>query len=146
MSRVGGIPSQVEGRVAELRAEFDSAFARRSAPEGSELTDVLALRIGEDAVVLRLSDLAEVIAHPVLTPVPTTVPALIGLAAGRGYPIGVFDLGLLLGRRPVKPRWLVRAAVEPVGLTFEHFDGYQRISLESAGSPSLVTMSTLIDA
>ena len=146
MSRPGVLAGRVEGRVAELRAEFDSAFARRPAAEGGELTDVLALRVGDDAGALRLSDLAEVLAHPVLTPVPTSVPALIGLAAGRGYPIGVFDLGLLLGHRPVEPRWLVRAAAAPVGLVFEHFDGYQRISLDSAGSPPLISMSVLIDA
>jgi|SRR4051794_19981079 chemotaxis signal transduction protein len=146
MSRPGALAGPVEDRVAELRAEFDSAFTRRLAPEGGELTDVLTLRIGDDSGVLRLSDLAEVIAHPVLTPVPTSVPALIGLAAGRGYPIGVFDLGLLLGRGPVEPRWLVRAAAAPVGLVFEHFDGYHRISLDSAESPPLISMSTLIDA
>jgi chemotaxis signal transduction protein len=147
MSRHGGIPVQTGGRVAEMRAEFDSAFSRSSVPSDTELTDVLALRIGDEPCLLRLSDIAEVIAHPVLTPVPSLAPALIGLTSGRGSPVGAYDLGSLLGRAPVEPRWLVLVAAEAgVGLLFEHFDGYHRIPLGPDGSRQLVEMSTLIEA
>lgn len=146
MSRYGGVPIQADGRVARMRVEFDSAFSRSPVVPDADLTDVLGLRIGDEPCWLRLTEIAEVIAHPVFTPVPTSVPTLIGLGTGRGLPIGAYDLGLLLGRGPVKPRWLVLAAAEPgVGLAFEHFDGYQRIPLGPDGSRRLVEMSTLID-
>lgn len=150
MSRSAGVPivpRQATGRAAEMRADFDAAFSRLPERSQIELTDVLALRIGDEPCVLRLSDIAELIGHPVLTPVPTPVPALIGLTSRRGSPVAAYDLGRLLGRAPVEPRWLVLAAAEPgVGLAFEHFDGYHRISLGPAGSQQMVEMSTLINA
>ena len=145
MSRHAGILTQPGGRVAEMRTEFDAAFSRVPAPPAVDLTDVLALRVGNEPCLLRLSDIAEVSAYPVLTPVPTPVPALIGITVGRGSPIAAYDLGLLLGRAPVTPRWLVLAAASPgVGIVFEHFDGYRQTSLGPAGSAQLVEMSTLI--
>ncbi len=96
--------------------------------------------------MLRLSEIAEVVAHPVLTAVPTTTPALLGLTAARNTPIAGYDLGLLLGRAPVAPRWMVLAAADPgVGLVFEHFEGYHRISLEDGGSQRMITMASLIE-
>ncbi len=133
-------------RAAQMRADFDSAFSRVPVQPQLDLTNVLALRIGDERCMLRLSDVAEVVAHPILTPVPTSAPALIGITACRGFPTAAFDLGVLLGRAPVAPRWLVVAAAEPgVGLVFEHFDGYQQILLGLAGSQRLIEMSTLID-
>jgi len=147
MSRHGGIPSQPGGRVAQLRVEFDSTFSRLPVASTDDLTDVLALRIGDEPCLLRLSEIAEVIAHPVLTGVPTVVPALVGITVGRGSPVAAYDLGLLLGRAAVVPRWLVLAAAEPgVAIVFEHFDGYRQTSLGPNGSAQLVEMTTLIGA
>jgi hypothetical protein len=141
------IPAHSGERVAQMRADFDSAFSRLSVQPTTDLTDVLELKIGDDRCLLRLSEVAELVAHPVLTPVPTPVPALIGIAACRGSPIAAYDLGRLLGRAPVAPRWLVIVAAEPgVGLVFEHFAGYQRISLGAGGSQRLIEMTTLIAA
>ena len=145
MSRHAGIPTQTGGLVAELRTEFDSAFARLPAPAGEALTDVLALRLGDEACMLRLSDIAEVIAHPVLTPVPTPVPALLGITTARGVPVAAYDLGQLLGRAPVTPHWLVLSAAEPgVGVVFERFDGYRQFSPGPNGSTQLIEMAALI--
>ncbi|HST83800.1 MAG TPA: chemotaxis protein CheW [Kineosporiaceae bacterium] len=147
MSRPIGIPAQIGERAAQMRADFDSAFSRLPVQPPTDLIDVLELKIGDDSCLLRLSEVAELVAHPVFTPVPTPVPALIGIAACRGSPIAAYDLGLLLGRAPVAPRWLVIVAAEPgVGLVFEQFDGYQRISLGPGGSQRLIEMTTLIAA
>ena len=141
------LPALVVDRAAAMRAEFDAAFSRVPVQSEAELTDVLALRIGDEPCLLRLSDVAEVSAHPLLTPVPTSVRALLGITGGRGSPVAAYDLGLLLDRAPVTPRWLVVAAAEPgVGLAFEHFDGYQRVSLGTSRSRLLVEMTTLIEA
>jgi hypothetical protein len=147
MSRHAGIPTQGGGRAAEMRTEFDLAFSRVPVSTETDLTDVLALRIGDEACLLRLSDIAEVIARPMLTPVPTSAPAMLGITAGRGVPVAGYDTGLLLGRSPVLPHWLVLVAAEPaIGLVFEHFDGYQQISNGSTGDRRLLEMPALIDA
>ena len=77
----------------------------------------------------------------------TSAPALLGITAGRGVPVAGYDTGLLLGRSPVLPHWLVLVAAEPaIGLVFEHFDGYQQISNGSTGDRRLLEMPALIDA
>jgi hypothetical protein len=140
------IPHQGAGRAGEMRIEFDASFARTPSQLPSDLTDVLTLRIGDAPCLLRLSDIAEVISRPVLTPVPTATPALLGITTGRGIPVAAFDLGLLLGQAVVGHRWLLLLAAEPeVGLVFEQFDGYQRLALGSAGSHRLVEIPAVID-
>jgi chemotaxis signal transduction protein len=133
-------------RAAHMRADFDAGFARRPRDGQDDLTDVLALRVGDDEVVLRLGEIAELIARPVLTPVPSTAPALIGLTASRGAPVAAYDLAVLLGRARTEPRWMVIAAAEPgAGLTFEHFGGYRRIRLGSGHAHRLVEVAALVE-
>jgi purine-binding chemotaxis protein CheW len=140
------MPTQAGGRVAEMRTEFDSTFTRLPAPAAEALTDVLALRLGDEPCMLRLSEIAEVIAHPVITPVPTPEPALLGITAARGVPVAAYDLGRLLGRAPVTPHWLVLSAAEPgVGMVFEQFDGYRQFSPGPNGSSQLLEMAALIN-
>jgi chemotaxis signal transduction protein len=146
MSRHVEVLGPTTSRAVQMRVEFDSAFSRVPVNSQIELTDVLALSIDEQPCLLRLSDLAEVIAHPAITAVPTQAPALLGLAARRGHPVGVYDLGRLLGRAPVTPRWLVFVAAEPgIALAFESLDGYRRIELSENKSRELIEMSTVID-
>jgi chemotaxis signal transduction protein len=146
VSRAGGIPSQMDAQVTQLRAEFDVAFSRLPTPVADRTTDLLMLNVGDHPCAIRLSEIAEVSTRPVLVAVPTRVPALIGLTARQGSPVAAYDLGLLLGRAPVTPRWLVLAAAEPgVGLAFEHFTGYQRIPSGSPVSAELLDISALID-
>jgi purine-binding chemotaxis protein CheW len=128
-----------------MRAEFDAAFAQPPPPADTELEDVLALRLGDDRCVLRLSDIARMAASPPLTAVPTPAPALLGITSHHGAVIAAYDLAILLGRPPSQPRWLVIAKGEPsLGVTFEHFDGYQRIRRSSTDSLLLVQMPTIV--
>jgi chemotaxis signal transduction protein len=142
----GGIPLQRTGLAAEMRAEFDSAFSRPPRQPGTGLEDMLALRLGAERCFVRLSDIAGVIANPLLTAVPTTAPALLGITSNHGSLVGAYDLAVLLGRVPTKPRWLVICAAEPsVGLTFEHFDGYQRVTGSLSESVLLVRMPAVVE-
>ena len=136
----------VDGRAAQMRAEFDDGFTRVPVAVEADLTDVLALRLGEVPALLRLGDIAEVIAEPVLTPVPGPVPALLGIAVGRGVPVAAYDLGLLFDQGPVAPRWLLLLASEPgIGIVFEHFDGFYRLGPDAARSDRLIEVPALID-
>lgn len=143
----GGIPQQRTGLAAEMRAEFDSAFSHLPRQPGTELEDVLALRLGAERCFVRLSDIAGVIAHPRLTVVPTPAPALLGITSNHGSLVGAYDLAVLLGRVPTKPRWLVICAAEPsIGLTFEHFDGYQQVTGSLSESVLLVRMRAVVES
>jgi chemotaxis signal transduction protein len=142
-----GVPFPRTGRASAMRVEFDSAFARPpSRPEGS-LEDVLALRLRDERCVLRLRDLAGVIAHPLITAVPTLAPALLGVIGSRGSVVAAYDLCVLRGGPATIPRWLVISAAEPtVGVTFEHFDGYRRITSGSPDSGRLIELAAVVES
>lgn len=128
-TRHAGVPQPRTERAATMHAEFDAGFARPPAQTDTALEDVLALRLGDERCVLRLRDLAGVVAHPLITAVPTASPALVGLIGNRGTVVAAYDLCVLRGGPPSTPRWLVISAAEPsVGVTFEHFDGYRRVN------------------
>jgi hypothetical protein len=146
MTRYGHLTGPGEDRVAQMRAEFDAGFAGVPQSDGADLTDVLALRMGDAEILLRLADIGELIARPALTRVPSTSPALIGLTASHDRPLAAYDLATLLGQAPGRPRWLVIVAAEPgVGLAFEHFGGYRRIPLAPGHAHRLVEVAGLVE-
>ena len=112
--------------VLELRREFDAAFARAPQTETASLENLLAVRLAGDGYVLRVAQIAGLFADKPITPLPTPMEELKGLAGFRGKAAPVYDLAALLGY-PVatKTRWLVLArAPEPLALAFEAFDGH----------------------
>ena len=141
-----GIPSPRTARADGMRAEFDSAFSRAPKPADAELEDILALRLGDERCLVRLSDIAGMIAQPLLTAVPTPAAALLGITSNQGSVVAAYDLAVLLGRAPTPPRWMVITAAEPsLGLTFEHFDGYQRIPRDLTSTVLVVAMASVIE-
>jgi hypothetical protein len=135
------------GRADLMRAEFDGAFARPPHRPETDLEDVIALRLGDEPCVLRLADIAGLIADPLLTVLPTPVPALRGIIGNRGSVIAAYDLGILRRGLPTSPGWLAILAAEPtVGVTFEHFDGYRRIHRGSPEAGRAIEMRVVIEA
>ena len=117
----------LDGRAAALRQAFDAGFAHAPVGETRAAHDLLALTVGGDAYVIAMTDIASLAVDRRLTPLPTAVPELIGLAGLRGAIVPVYDLALLLGyARPPSARWLAVAAGAPLALAFERFDGYER--------------------
>jgi chemotaxis signal transduction protein len=146
MSAPASIVTDPPSRAAQMRRDFDAGFTRPAQRSSVILVDVLALRLGDEPRLLRLRDIAGVIAHPVLTSVPTPAPALQGIVGNRGSVVAAYDLGTLLGQPPAIPRWLVITAAEPsVAVTFEQFDGYQRIERDTADPAMIVEMPMIID-
>jgi chemotaxis signal transduction protein len=136
---------QWSNRAGAMRAEFDAAFARPPRNLETDLEDVIALRLDDEPCVLRLSEIAGVIAHPLLTVLPTPAPALLGIIGNRGSVVAAYDLGRLDGGPASRPGWLVIAAAEPtVGVAFEHFDGYRRIRTGSLDAGRLIEMTALV--
>lgn len=112
-------------RFAELREAFDRSFAQTPIAEAVAVESLLAIRVGLDPYVLRMTEVAGLFADKKVTRLPSPVSELSGIAGFRGAVLPVYDLASLLGYpRPASPRWLVVIAVSPVALAFEEFDGY----------------------
>lgn len=120
----------------ELKADFDAGFALAADAGGDVITeDFLAIRIGEDPYVLRLSEIAGLYVDRKIVPLIREHRALLGLATFRTVLAPVYDLRILLGHAGQEaPRWfvLVRAA-EPIALAFDDLEAQIRVR---AGSVS----------
>jgi len=117
--------------AATLRAEFDHGFALRPVAPDTDVVDLLAIRAGSHRVAIRLGDILAIAATPRLLAVPSTAPALLGLAGQRGQIVAVFRLATLLGHPELgTARWMVicGGAGEPIALAFEELDGHHRLS------------------
>ena len=74
--------------AAALRQAFDLSFALPPPPPTPEVEDLLTIRLAADVYVIRLRDIAGMIAGRRVVPVPSATPDLLGLAGIRG---GVFS-------------------------------------------------------
>ncbi|MBV8634259.1 MAG: chemotaxis protein CheW [Burkholderiaceae bacterium] len=112
--------------VLEMRREFDAAFARAPLTETARLENLLAIRLGGDGYLLRVNQIAGLHADKAISPLPSPVAELRGLAGFRGRTAPVYDLAALLGYPAAdKVRWLVLArAPEPLALAFEAFEAH----------------------
>ena len=120
---------QFTDRAAQLRRDFDRAFAEPIRVDTTEEEDLLGIRVGEQACAIRLSEIAGVHMGKKVTRVPGSHAALWGIAGFRGSLLPVYDLQVLLGYdRAVAPRWLVIAAAAPIALAFATFDGRLRVA------------------
>lgn len=125
MSRAGMLATD---KVTELRRAFDSSFAAAPQSDVTPLEDLLEITVGAALYVLRITEVSGLFADRTITPLPTTVPELLGIVGFRGSVLPVYDLAAMLGYpMATKPRWLAIAAGLPVGLAFDGFERHQRI-------------------
>jgi purine-binding chemotaxis protein CheW len=115
----------IRGSAESLRQAFDAQFARRPDGDTVDHDELAAIRVGDLRCALRLAEIAGLFADRPVTPLPSAVPELLGVAAVRDAVFPVFDLGRLLGRPGAgSPRWLVLTTAEPtVALAFDAYDG-----------------------
>jgi len=115
-------------RVTELREAFDRSFAQAPSTEAAAVENLLAIKVGADPYVLRMTEVSGLFADKKVTRLPSPVSELSGIAGFRGAVLPVYDLAMLLGYpRAASPRWLVVIAVTPVALAFDSFDGYLNV-------------------
>lgn len=121
-------PWELQASAAELKRAFDRGFAEAYRPPADSQEDLLAIALGADPLALRLSEIAGLQTGRMVTPLPGSVPALLGLAAVSGALLPVYDLGTLLGYpTTTTPRWFVVVAALPVVLSLDRFDGHLRV-------------------
>jgi chemotaxis signal transduction protein len=116
-------------RATALRSAFDRAFTAPLRLDGAVKHDLIAVRVGGEACAIRLAEVAGLFADRKITRVPGGKSALIGIAGFRGTLVPAYNLRTLLGIPGAQtPRWLVIAAVAPVALAFDAFEGHLRVS------------------
>lgn len=117
-------------RAVELRRAFDRSFADAPRPPRDEFIDLLAVLIGGDPYAIALAEVSALLADASVTPLPTTVAELAGIAAIRGAIVPIYDLRRLLGYGPrPSSRWVVLStAATRVGFTFDAFDRHLRVA------------------
>jgi purine-binding chemotaxis protein CheW len=122
-------------RAADLRREFDRSFAEAPPARAESLADLLAIRVRGEPYALRLAQVSGLFVARRITPLPSPVPELLGIADFSGAIVPVYDLGALLGERvQAGQRWLVVAAEAAIALAFEGFDGHLREPAASIAS------------
>ncbi len=113
-----------------MRQAFDRTFAEPPRTELRETESFLAIRLGNDPYMIRLTETAGLFADRKVTRLPSPVAELRGVAGLRGAVLPVYDLAALLGYAAAPAaRWLVVAKSAPVAFAFELFDGQLRIDL-----------------
>jgi len=120
----------VARRIELLRTDFDGSFAEPARRHAAEHVELLAVRAGGRPYALRLSQTAGLHPDRPVTPLPSPLAALLGLAGFAGTVVPVFDLAALLGH-PIaaRPRWLVVAAgTPPLAFAFHDLDGHVRVT------------------
>jgi purine-binding chemotaxis protein CheW len=120
--------------VAELRREFDAAFAVAPQVETARRESLLAVRIAGDGFAMRVSQIAGLFADKAVTPLTSPLAELKGLAGFRGRAAPVYDLGALLGYGSSgATRWLVLARTpEPLALAFDAFESHFSVATAAA--------------
>jgi chemotaxis signal transduction protein len=110
--------------VRRLHQEFDQAFEHPWRPQAARGEPFLAVRLGGDPYALPLADVAGLHADRRLVPVPSPLPAFMGLTAFREQVAPVYDLAALLDLQGgPAPRWLILArSAEPVAFAFDVFE------------------------
>jgi chemotaxis signal transduction protein len=119
----------VSERSAELRRVFDKSCAEAPVTHATELDDLLDIRVALDAYAIRLDHVTGVFADKPVTPLPGSLPELLGIAGFRGAIVPVYDLRTLLGYpRGGSQRWLILTAGETrIALAFDQFEGHTRV-------------------
>jgi chemotaxis signal transduction protein len=125
--------ARVYVRAETLRREFDEGFARVAGRQDTAVEDLLAIRVSGDPYALRLAECAGLFVDRKVTPLPSAVPELLGLAGFRATLVPVYDLRALLGySRGEAPRWMVSATGGAVlALAFDAFEFHLRVESSS---------------
>src|SRR4051794_8756311 len=119
--------SVTETRAAQMRRDFDAAFARAAAPAAAETEAFLAIRIGAEPYALRVNELVNLTECGKVVPLRSSSTALLGLTGVKGAILPVYSLAALLNLpRPGEAlRWLALCGKrDRVALGFSEFEHY----------------------
>lgn len=115
-------------RAADLRKAFDHSFTLPHRTDAEPGESLLEIGIGHDAFALRLNEISGLFSERKITPVPSSVAAILGVVSFRGTILPVYSLQAFFNQPPAEPpSWLVIAAMAPIALAFHRFAGHLQI-------------------
>jgi len=121
----------IAARAEELRQAFDQAFAAPAQPGLVDTIDLIGLTFGAEPYALRLAEIDGLQTGLVVSPLPTPMPNLMGVAGFRGRLLPVYDLAALLGYPPSAGRWFALAEQQSLAFAFDHFEEHFRVDAAS---------------
>jgi purine-binding chemotaxis protein CheW len=113
--------------VATLRNAFDGSFAVPATPELPDGVDLIGTRVGGMPYAIRMAQIVGLRAGLAVTPCPTPMPQLLGIAGIGGALVPVYDLAAVLGLPPGAGRWTVLVEGGSLALVFADFIGHFRV-------------------
>lgn len=121
-----------ESTAARLQREFDASFADPPHTRMEGAVDLLVIHIGAEQVALYTDSISAVRVGQQITPVPTPVSSLLGIASTDGQIVAVHDLAKVLrfGSQQ-EPRWLASVRGEAIAFAFTAFDRHIRVEAAS---------------
>jgi chemotaxis signal transduction protein len=113
-----------------LRRDFDEGFVCPARTGDLSMQDLLAIRVGGEGYAVRLGEVVGLLPRQKIVALPSPVPELLGVAGLRGGVVPIYSLAALLGygAGAETSRWTILMGPDLVGLAFETFDGYLRVS------------------
>lgn len=123
----------------ELRRAFDESFAAPPVGPPADMEDYLAIRVGSGHYALKTADLSALEVSRQVVALPTSLPALMGIAGVQGQLVPVYRLGQLLGHDADHQDrwWLAIVGVEqPIGLAIEELEGHIRLAPADVHAPA----------
>lgn len=130
--------SGVGRAVQKLREEFDSAFQQPREEANTEQDALLLVRVREELMALRLSELRGVHECPLVTQVPGRYPAQLGLVGIRSTLVTAYSLSAFVTRDESSHpgNWIALSARDhSVGFVFDEVDAYVNIPSDSITRP-----------
>lgn len=141
-SAAAAVALQSFDRAAQLRQEFDAAFALPPSPPASDLESFLAIRVAGQPFSLRVRQLRRLEAAGKIVTLPGAAAALIGLTGVQGRLTPVYALAAILGvgstpgngSSPASSssanaaRWIaVCGQTDLLGLCFDGYEGFVQV-------------------
>lgn len=125
--------TELEGKIAEMRRHFDESFAVAPPGRPAKPEPMLAIGMAGEPFALRVREISGLaVNNEKVVPVPSRVPALLGLTGIRGVVVPVFSLARLLGfdSEGGPTRWLVFCGESqtPIALAFETMERLFEVS------------------
>jgi chemotaxis signal transduction protein len=120
--------------AAQLRHEFDEAFARPIERHVQAREDLLLIRADGQELVLRTAEIAGILQCPPPTSLPSTHSSLRGLVGVRGTLVAVYGIATLLGgSAPTKGSgWIVLCREDrSAALLFDELVGHASVPREA---------------
>jgi chemotaxis signal transduction protein len=115
----------------ELRQEFDAVFTRPAQPRSADFADFLAIRLAGVKYAVRLTDTSGLFQNRKITPLPSEIPGLLGIAGFRGTAIPVYSLRVFMGHpRNGTAKWMFLTPSN-IAFVFDELDAYTRISRDA---------------